>query len=172
MLKNRRYLFSIIVVIYFSSIQFAIGQEVPKEGLDSITPKDMKEHVYYLASDEMKGRNTPSPELDSCAAFIAKEFADYGLQAVGKKNTYFQYFNLTRTSLAGTNTVEVTSGAEKTVYQLKRDFVPLHLTANRKAEGGIVFAGYGITAPEYNYDDYKSIDATGKFVLMFTSEPQ
>jgi hypothetical protein len=59
-----------------------------------------------------------------------------------------------------------------TTYQLKDDFVPLHLTANRKVSAPIIFAGYGITAPEYNYDDYRAIDARGKIALIFTDEPQ
>jgi hypothetical protein len=132
----------------------------------------MKAHVYYLASDQMRGRNTPSPELDSCAAFIAHEFAFYGLKPVGTNRSYLQTFNLLRSRLAEPNTLVLSLSNKDTSYQIKDDFVPLHLTANRKVSAPIIFAGYGITAPEYKYDDYAAIDATGKIVLLFTDEPQ
>ena len=75
------------------------SQTVPREGLASITPQEMKAHVYFLASDGMKGRDTPSPELDSSAAFIATEFQSYGLDGIGPENSYFQTFNVLRSRL-------------------------------------------------------------------------
>jgi hypothetical protein len=59
-----------------------------------------------------------------------------------------------------------------TTYEIKDDFVPLHLTANRKVSAPVVFAGYGITSPEYGYDDYEGVDVRGKIVFVFTHEPQ
>jgi hypothetical protein len=56
-------------------------------------------------------------------------------------------------------------------YKLKDDFVPYELSGNRPAEGELVFAGYGITAPEYNYDDYKELDVKGKIVVVLRQEP-
>ena len=133
----------------------------------------MLAHVTYLASDEMKGRNTPGLELDTCAAYIAREFESYGLKPVGTNNSYHHTLFAMRTRLGDTNTLEVTSPQGTTLYQLKNDFVPLHVTANRKiSELPVVFAGYGITAPEYDYDDYHDIDAKGKVVLIFINEPQ
>ncbi len=148
------------------------SQEIPKEGLLSITPGEMKSHVYYLASDQMKGRNTPSPELDTCAAFIAREFASFGLKPIGDDKFYFQRFNVLKARLSEPNTLTLSSAKGDTSYQIKDDFVPLHLTANRRVSAPLVFAGYGITAPEYNYDDYRTIDAKGKIVIIFTNEPQ
>lgn len=165
--------FSKIALILFLNLPFILwSQEIPKEGLLSITPEEMKAHVYYLASDDMKGRNTPSPELDTCAAYIAHEFASYGLEPIGTDKSYSQSFNVLRARLADPNILTLTTSKGDTNYRIKYDFVPLHLTANRKITAPIVFAGYGITAPEYNYDDYSSIDANGKIVLIFTNEPQ
>ncbi len=50
--------------------------------------------------------------------------------------------------------------------------MPVNFSASGKASGGVVFAGYGITAPEYNYDDYAGIDVKGKFVVVFAHEPR
>jgi len=167
--------FQVGIILFISLIiipGFIHAQQIPIEGLKSITPGEMKAHVYYLASDEMRGRNTPSPELDSCAAYIAQEFASYQLKPIGENQSYFQNFNTLRARLSEPNTLTLTTTNGDTSYKIKNDFVPLHLTANRKVSAPIVFAGYGITAPEYNYDDYSTIDAKGKIVLVFTNEPQ
>jgi len=164
-----------IGLLFFLSLWMHVpvrGQDVPQEGLDSITPEEMKAHVYYLASDAMKGRNTPSPELDTCASFIARQFASYGLEPPSPEQSYFQPFYVLRARLAEANSLELKTPEEDKVYEIKNDFVPLHLTANRKVSAPVVFAGYGITAPEYDYDDYSRIDAKGKIVLVFTGEPQ
>ena len=90
MITNRRIQISVVCLISFLSFHLLLSQDVPKEGLKSITPQDMKAHVYFMASDGMKGRNTPSPELDSCAAYIAGEFKSYGLEGVGSEKSYYQ----------------------------------------------------------------------------------
>ncbi|MCU0646106.1 MAG: M28 family peptidase, partial [bacterium] len=172
MLSLNKIILSIVILIFLFIPLIIFSQEIPKKALLTITPEEMKSHVYYLASDLMKGRNTPSPELDTCAAFIAREFASYGLKPVGHNSTYFQAFNVQRARLSEPNTLVLKTSQRDTTYQIKDDFVPLHLTANRKVSAPVIFAGYGITAPEYNYDDYSSIDAKGKIVLIFTDEPQ
>jgi len=149
------------------------SQTVPQEGLRSITAEEMKAHVYYLASDSMKGRNTPSPELDTCAAYIAAEFESYGLKPVGTNGTYFQTLNTLRTRLGEPITLTTSYQGVETPHEIKYDFVPLHLTANKKlTDLPIIFAGYGITAPEYEYDDYSDIDIKDKIALIFINEPQ
>ncbi|MBN2417012.1 M20/M25/M40 family metallo-hydrolase [bacterium] len=149
------------------------SQTVPATGIDSITPEEMKAHVVFLASDQMRGRNTPSPELDSCASFIAAEFASYGLEPADPDHGYYQVFNLLRTRLGTPNSFSARiSGMEKE-YTIKNDFVPNHETGNGSVtDAPVVFAGYGITAPEYGYDDYTGIDAKGKVVMVFKNEPQ
>lgn len=54
---------------------------------------------------------------------------------------------------------------------LKSDYIPFEMTADGTANAEIVFAGYGITAPEYNYDDYQGVDVKGKIVLVLKHEP-
>ncbi|MCU0642861.1 MAG: M28 family peptidase [bacterium] len=164
---------SIIFVIFIVSIQFGFSQIlVPQKGMDAISAEEMLSHVAYLASDEMRGRDTPSPELDQCAKYIANYFRSMGLEYVSSAKDNYQNFSLLKTRLAPEQKFSMTiNGVEKT-YQIKEDFVPLHLAANRTVTAPVVFAGYGISAPEYKYNDYESIDAKGKIVLAFTSEPQ
>ncbi len=149
------------------------GQTIPGAALKSITPAEMKAHVAYLASDMMRGRNTPSPELDTCAAYIARQFASYGLEPAGKDGSYYQVFYVVRKKLSEPNSFSMKTAAGLKELRLKYDFLPSQETANGSIAGKeVVFAGYGITAPEYGYDDYAGIDAVDRVVLVFEDEPQ
>src|ERR1019366_6518258 len=67
---------------------------------------------------------------------------------------------------------DFTAGPDKASLQPGKEFVPFNFSSRGSASGGVVFAGYGITAPEYNYDDYAGLDVHGKFVIVMAHEPQ
>jgi len=145
---------------------------IPPAGLEAISADEMLSHVKLLASNEMKGRDTPSPELDSCANYIKNYFKSLGLKPITLKDNYYQDFFLLKTRLAGEQKFALSiKGVEKT-YNIKDDFVPIYFAANREVTAPVVFAGYGITAAEHHYDDFQNIDVKGKIVLVFTNEPQ
>jgi len=145
------------------------SQKVDK-GLNQITPELLKKHIDYLASDLLKGRDTPSPELDIAADYIAKEFELLGIQKVN--GSYFQNIPFCTKNLdVNKCLLKITNGAESKSFNLKTDYTPFEMTADASVNASIVFAGYGITAPEYNYDDYKDIDVKGKIVLIMKHEP-
>lgn len=147
-----------------------VRDSVLSSGLKAISAEDLTPALMYLASDSLKGRNTPSPELDSAASYIARAFARAGLKPAG--NTFRQPVNLSIVDLAEPNTLSLFRNGKEIRYELKTDFVPFEMTANRAAQGQLVFAGYGITAPEYGYDDYSGIDVKGKVVLVLRHEPR
>ncbi len=163
---------SFFIALLFISIPLYGQWSFPKKGLKSITNVEFITHMKYLSDENKKGRDTPSSELDTCATYIARYFEQYGLTPVGDNENYFQYFNLLRNRLSQPNTLTLITGDEEKEFKLKDDFVPVYLTANTSITTPVVFAGYGITAPEYNYDDYSNIDVRGKIVLVFTHEPQ
>jgi len=136
-----------------------------------IKPEKYLAHIKYLASDDLQGRLTGSPELEKAAAYIAHQFHSAGLKPVGGK--YLQEFSVTAHTALGTdNKLELIVSQHVRNLREQRDFLPLNLSTNGETMGPIVFAGYGITAPEYHYDDYASIDPQGKVVLLFRHEPQ
>ncbi len=137
--------------------------------LDRIRDADMRRDIFYLASDSLKGRNTPSPELDSAASYIAREFRQSGIQPVN--GSYFQPVVMHRVSLGEPNVLRVRSGGVERNFEIKTDFTPFDMTADREVRGPVVFAGYGITAPELHYDDYAGIDVKGKIVFVLRHEP-
>jgi hypothetical protein len=128
--------------------------------------------VKFLASPEMRGRESGSPELEKAAQYIAAQFRADGLKPVDGKN-YLQAFEVTTAAKLGrANRFDFSAGSDTESLQVNKEFIPFNFSSRGKASGGVVFAGYGITAPEYNYDDYAGIDVHGKFVLVLAHEPQ
>ena len=162
----------VISILLIITPLFALGQHIDGHGMESITAQEMKDHVDYIASDAMRGRNTPSPELDSCAAYIAGEFASAGLSPIDKDSGFYQSFNVVKVRLAVPNSLQLTTRKGPSSYTIKRDFVPIKSSGNGRVSGSLVFVGYGITASELEYDDYENIDTRGKIVFMMTGEPQ
>jgi hypothetical protein len=137
-----------------------------------ISPTRYQGHVKTLASGKMKGRGTGSPELEKAARYIADHFKKLGLAPAGG-NSYYQRFTVTTNARLGKrNALAVQRGGQKIRLALGKDFQPFNFSGNGGAAGKVVFAGYGITAPEYNYDDYAGLDVKGKIVIVLRHEPQ
>jgi len=138
----------------------------------AIDPQRYLEDVKFLASPELKGRATGSPELEKAAAYIARQFRAAGLKPVDGKS-YYQAFSVTTNARLGAgNRFEYSVGGQATRLAVKEDFLPFNFSASGKLAGPVVFVGYGITAPEYGYDDYAGLDVKGKVVLLLRHEPQ
>ncbi len=137
-----------------------------------VDPQSYLEHIKYLASPELQGRGTGTPELDKAASYIAKQFKAVGLQPLDG-STYFQEFQVTTHAKLGKhNRIRVHSGGRSESLQFKEDFIPFNFSSDGKVSGSLVFAGYGITAREYNYDDYAGLDVKDKIVVVLRHEPQ
>jgi hypothetical protein len=139
-------------------------------GYDSIQPARLKADLTFLSSDALEGRLSLQRGSEIAIQWIAREFAKAGLKPlVG--DSYLQPVPL----------IEFSADRALTSLTLARDgqsevFHAPDATATFAHEvavsGRVVFAGFGITAPELNYDDYAGIDARGKIVLIFNHEPQ
>jgi hypothetical protein len=136
---------------------------------DAITAEKARADMAYLASDQLMGRNTPSPQLDTAAAYIARKFARAGLRPLG--GSHLQQVKLNVVALGEKNGLRIRTGGKQASYEIKKDFVPFEMTASGEVRASLVFAGYGITAPEYSYDDYAGVDVRGKIVLVLRHEP-
>lgn len=128
-------------------------------------------YVKTLASEKMKGRGTGTKELENAADWIAREFKAAGLQPVA--GSYFQRFPVTTQARLGrSNKLVLQIDGKKETIEFEKDYIPLNFSAAGEVTGEVVFAGYGITAPEYNYDDYAGLDVKDKIVIVFRREPQ
>jgi Zn-dependent M28 family amino/carboxypeptidase len=125
--------------------------------------------VTFLARDEMKGRGAGTPELEIAADYIAEQFRLSGLTPKGENGTYFQPFEVTTGAEFGAKNEFAIAGAAQ---KINDDFVPIMISNTAEFEGPLVFAGYGISAPELSYDDYAGIDVKDKIVVVLRHEPQ
>ena len=126
-------------------------------------------HVKQLASEEFTGRGVDSPGIRLARDYIAAEFAKYGLKPAGDNGSYLQGFDVVvGVTVKDPSTLAFGNEAD---LRLNEDWIPLGLSTSDRAEGGVVFAGYGITVKDYGYDDYAGIDAKGKIVVVLRYEP-
>ena len=136
-----------------------------------VSAKGIREDIRYLASPELAGRGTGTPGLDKAAEYIAGQFSRAGLKPLN--GGFQQRFTVTvEASLGPGNALVCESCGSDTDLQVSRDFVPFSFSGSGSVTGNLVFAGYGITADEYDYDDYAGIDAKGKIVIILRHEPQ
>jgi hypothetical protein len=127
-------------------------------------------HVQFLASDELAGRDVGTVGIDAAADYIAERLERLGLAPGGEDGSYFQPFEVRVTRQT---TDEPSLEIEPLDEPLRpgSDFVVFPSPTTEPFEGPVAFVGYGVSAPEYDYDDYQGFDATGKVLLMFRYEP-
>ncbi len=141
----------------------------PDEPITELSSARYMEDVVFLSRDEMQGRASGSPELELAAEYIAERFREAGLTPAGDDGSYFQSFEVTTGAEAGAENMLSLGGS---ALSLNEDFVPILFSNTSQVEAPLVFAGYGISSPELEYDDYAGIDADGKIVVVLRHEPQ
>ncbi len=163
----------LLLAILASAAHSTIPGSPSKKALETISVEDARLHLAFLASDKMKGRNTPSPELTAAGEYISGEFTKIGLEPV--RGSYYQPFYLHRIDLGPlerNRLAYVAPGGDTTKLALNTDFVPYSESGSGTVGSGVVFAGYGITDSAAAYDDYAGIDARGKILLILQGRPR
>ena len=138
----------------------------------AITAEEIRVHIRFLASDELEGREAGTEGAERAAQYIASAFRAYGLKPVGDEGTFEQRFSFVARVVPGPNNrlrMETREGRRDFVF--RREFVPLAFSSGGALEGEVVFAGYGISAPELGWDDYAGIEVAGKIVLLLQGSP-
>ncbi len=162
-----KHLFLCVSILVASTSAFA--QSLSPE----ITADDIKTHVKFLASDELEGRGTGTPGNQKAAAYIVQQFTNYGLKPAGAGGSWYQPFDfVSAVQLGKNNSLSISPMiGPKRPLEADKDFRPLGFSSNSSVKAAAVFAGYGISAPEKNYDDYAGLDVTGKVVIALRYGP-
>jgi hypothetical protein len=136
----------------------------------TIVPMDAYDYCKKLASDEFAGRLTGDKGYTDAAKWAASKFKEWGLDPLGAKEGYLQPFPSPYTIVdEAAMTLLLPHG--ELALKAPSDFMPLLFAASGDTTAGLVFAGWGISAPALRYDDYAGIDPAGKFVLCFRGTP-
>src|SRR5947209_1085586 len=142
--------------------------------LPQVDKEKIRPHVKYLSSDELEGRGTGQRGGDLAADYIGKQFASYGLKPAGDNGTFYKNVPMVGVKTLPETTFTFAEASGKS-FEAKNliDFVTNNESQTETADidAPIVFVGYGIKAPEYDWDDYKNVDLRGKAALLFVNEP-
>jgi hypothetical protein len=159
-----------LLFLCVTALLFAQPSANIRTGYDSIQASRLKADLIFLSSDALEGRRSLERGSEVAIQWIASEFAKAGLKPAAG-DSYLQPVPI----------IEFTPDRELTTVTISHDGKTETLRgqdasstfANEvSGSGAVVFAGFGITAPELNYDDYAGVDAKGKIVVIFNHEPQ
>jgi Zn-dependent M28 family amino/carboxypeptidase len=154
------------ISVHFPPAAIAAFQKIDAERI--------RAHVRFLSHDLLEGRGTGQRGGDIAAEYIATQFALEGLKPAGDNGTYMQKVPMVGTTLSPETTFSLVPAkgsprdlkflSEYTAYDETQQ-------AESNVNADIVYVGYGIEAPEYQWDDYKGVDVKGKVLLMLVNEP-
>lgn len=189
----KRIIFLFVVLAVFAGFDISGQDGGLKKGLEMITENAVKGQLDFLASDWMEGRATGEKGGFMAADYIASMFSLYGLEPCGdhawdypssqeridgkramKYTSYFQDFQLIK-SVPGKDQemaiINTNANGNSLILNYKTDYDIGEMTVGKEFTAGIVFAGYGISDEDKNYDDYKGVDATGKVAVVLSGFP-
>jgi hypothetical protein len=129
---------------------------------ETIVAANLMRDVSYLASDAMKGRATPSPGLDSAAAFIVRRLTGMHVKPVGDNGTYYQHYTVRRATL-DTSAVSISVSGDQ--LRWGSDFVVTSFVTPGKFTGGVVYVGNGIRLLKRGVDPYAGLDVRGRWIV-------
>lgn len=165
----RKNLFALFLVFTFLLPSVAFAQTAvkltakEKQMADAITAEQLKQYLYFVASDEMEGRDTPSRGLDLTAKFIALMLERWKFKPAGDNGTFFQNISLKSETVDAVN--NVLSVGDQT-YRLNEDF--FRLGGSGSANGSLVFGGSGWMIKSKNIDALAGVDVKGKIVVLYS----
>ncbi|MGA9641148.1 MAG: M20/M25/M40 family metallo-hydrolase [Terriglobales bacterium] len=140
--------------------------------LPAADPNRYLDDIKALTTPAMEGRGAGTKGLTRAQHLIEKRYKSLGLEPAGVNGTYLQPFTvITGAQLKRKNEFEVLIGGQKRILKSKQDFVPFSFSTSGSAHAPLVFAGYGVTADEFHYDDYAGLDVKDKIVVVLRYEP-
>ena len=158
-----------IAVVLFAFTLLATGAPPAISTADSHRYLD---DIKALTTPAMEGRGDGTKGLTRAQHLIEKRFKSLGLEPVGLNSSYLQSFSLiTGAQLKGKNDFAILKDGHKRELKSKQEFVPFSFSSSAAVRGPLVFAGYGVTADEFQYDDYAGIDVKDKIVVVMRYEP-
>src|SRR5882757_6377998 len=168
-----------IVSILLVANAASIGQQPVttrlQAGFNAIQESDLRTNLTFIAGDGLQGRMSLQPGDDASAEWVASEFAKAGLHPIANdaagKPCFLQAVPLVEYK-PDTSATLLTLSRNGSEQQWHAPVISSSFRHDIDVSGGLVYVGYGITAPELNYDDYAGVDVHGKIVLLMEHEPQ
>jgi hypothetical protein len=138
--------------------------------MESITPAELRSHVEFLASDELGGRYVASESIHIAARYLASRLRSYGFRGGAADGSFFQTFEiLVRRLLPDQTVLELITPTGKRSYAYGTDFIAFGGAGPVTLHAELVFVRFGVSLPEWGYDDYANVDVRGKIAVALLS---
>ncbi len=171
-MNSKKLAYILLSVFLFSAHLDA--QDKGLEALNSITAAELRDHIFFLASDYLNGRVGPSAEYEIAAQYVATQFAAAELEPVKTKDgnsSFFQDVPFIKTVYD--DKIKWQLGIDGTGSQLvhREDFKIVYGSSLNFENKPLVWAGYGIEEPEHKWNDFKDLDTEGKIIVFMSGAP-
>jgi Zn-dependent M28 family amino/carboxypeptidase len=133
------------------------------------------DHIKKLSSDEFEGRGPGTKGEELTVKYLEDAFKNIGLKPGNTDGSYIQKVPMVGITATNTAPLTIASSSTKRTFTWKEEVVAWtkHVADGASiADSEIIFAGYGVTAPEFNWDDFKGVDVKGKTIMVFVNDPQ
>lgn len=183
-MKSKKFFILALIFSLLFLTSLLTAQQSPKKSSDeeeflesfhSISSHKLFEYVKELASEKYGGRLTGTAEYNACARWVASLFEKWGMSPAGDRDSYLQAFpnpyTLVFRGCEAYLHLPYKGADQKKYYRYEDEFIPGSTSGSGEVTSEVVYVGYGITAPELGYDEYKDVDVKGKIVLMEREVP-
>jgi hypothetical protein len=163
-----KYSFLLFVAV---AMLFACNRQNPSAG--PITPDEIKSHIAVLADDSLMGRKPFTEGEIRTTRYISQQFKQIGLEP-GNNGSYFQDVPMVEVKGTPSETMDISGGKSPIALHSGTDFIAMsrqELPEIDLKNSPLVFAGYGVVAPEYHWNDYAGLDVKGKTVIVLVNDP-
>lgn len=167
---NKSYLLLLITIFLYSGCK---SKTDSGSAANSISAEHLKEYISMLASDDFGGRAPASAGEEKTINYLAEQFKKLGLEPAAN-GSWFQEVSLVKLTADPSMKFIVSTTGEKLNFTFAEDFIggtPLTKDQVRIDNSDMIFVGYGINAPEYNWNDYEGLDVKGKTVVILVNDP-
>ena len=169
--------FTALFLLAVSSAFYTLSSQQLEEkaAIESITAGELRNHIYFLASDFMGGRLGPSAEYEIAAQYVAAQFAASGVKPAVKNEdgsmSYFQGVPFAKTVFGDKINWQLINNGSATELIHKDDFKILFGNSLNHKKSEIVYVGYGIEEPDHKWNDFKGLDVEGKVMVCLGGSP-
>jgi Zn-dependent M28 family amino/carboxypeptidase len=163
-----------VVLLGLLVLSSAAAQSSRAPHIESITERELRADLFFLASDAMQGRLTNTPENAIAADWVLSQFDGFGLRGGGHGGGFEHRYSLMTASLGDGNALRVgpSDGILRRVARIYEDFYPHRYSANAAIDAALTFVGFGIVSPERGHDDYRdALQGRGRIALILDREP-
>lgn len=170
---HSKYLIPLFLCLFFFRAYSQDQEKAILSTFHSISSHDLLNYAAELSSEKYKGRLSGSPGYAAAASWVADQLKQAGVKPGLADGSFFQWFPNAYSDVLTPGSVTLLAGKDnpEKEYKFPDDYFPGSNSASGTVSGEVVYVGFGISAPELNYDDYRNIDVKGKIVLMETGVP-